>query len=74
MALRFSSASSSSSFFSFSAAAASQTSLSKSSRSTIYCSFSIAFFSRSARPLALSASDCYKVTSSSTSFQLRIIK
>jgi hypothetical protein len=33
-----------------------------------------AFFSRSAQPLALCASDCCKVTRSSKSFQLRTIK
>jgi hypothetical protein len=33
--------------------------LSSRSRSTICCSFSVAFFSRSARPLALYANDCH---------------
>jgi hypothetical protein len=73
MALRFSSGSSSSSLF-FSAAATSRTSLSSRSSSTIRYSFSIAFFSRSARPLALSANDCHSTTRSSATLQSCTIK
>jgi hypothetical protein len=67
-ALRLSSASSSSSLF-LSAAAASRTSLSSRSRSVIHCSFSSALLSLSARPLALSTSDYYKITRSSAMLQ-----
>jgi hypothetical protein len=67
-ALRLSSASSSSSLF-LSAAAASRTSLSSRSRSIIRCSLSSACCSWSARPLALSASYCYKITRSSATLQ-----
>jgi hypothetical protein len=69
-ALRFSSASSSSSLF-FSAVAASRTSLSSRSRSTIHCSFSVAFFSRSARLWACSTKDCHNTTRSSNSISTR---
>jgi hypothetical protein len=48
--------------------------LSSRSRSTISCSFSAACFSTSARPLALSANDCYRVTRSSATFQQQTIK
>jgi hypothetical protein len=71
--LRLSFASSSSSLF-FSAAATSWTSLSSRSRSTICCSFSVAFFSRSARLWARSAKDCHNITWSSVAFQPGIIK
>jgi hypothetical protein len=67
-ALHLSSASSSLSLF-LSAAAASRTSLSSRSRSVIRCSFSSACHSWSARPLALSASDYYKITRLSTMLQ-----
>jgi hypothetical protein len=66
--LRLSSASSFSSLF-LSAAAASLTSLSSRSRSVIRCSFSSACRSWSARPLALSASDYYKITRSLATLQ-----
>jgi hypothetical protein len=48
--------------------------LSSHSRSMIRCSFSIAFSSRSARPLALSANDCHSTTRSSTTLQSCMIK
>jgi hypothetical protein len=73
MALRFSSASSSSSLF-FSTATASRTSLSSRSRSVIRCSFSSAFFSRSARLWAHYAKDCHNITRSSLAFPQGIIK
>jgi hypothetical protein len=66
--LRLSSASSSSSLF-LSVAAASRTSLSSRTRLVIHCSFSSACRSWSARPLALSASDYYKITRSSAMLQ-----
>jgi hypothetical protein len=48
--------------------------LSSRSRLTIRCSFSIAFFSRSAQPLALSTNDCHKTTRSSATLQSCTIK
>jgi hypothetical protein len=48
--------------------------LAESSRSTIRCSFSVAFFSRSARPLALFASDYHNTTRSSATLRARTIK
>jgi hypothetical protein len=70
-ALRLSSASSSSSLFLSTAAAASRTSLSSRSRSMIRCSFSSACRSWLARPLALSASDYFKITRSLATLQER---
>jgi hypothetical protein len=48
--------------------------LSSRSRSTIHYSFFAAFFSRSARPLALSANDCHNTTRSSATLKTRTIK